>query len=151
MTSTGARSPTNDRTCSTIVGSIDEPSINRKRWASGCSSSARPVVLADFDVDADHEAIAAEQLEDRRRERQRAAVGDAGLDDDLRLDSPDQLLDRDDVLRVLDDRQAEPVEVVRVAVLVELSRRGSLSHADDVGVVGQAPRCLQRAIRPQNA
>jgi hypothetical protein len=49
----------------------------------------------------------------------------SSLDDEVGLDPQDDLLHRDDVVRKLDDRTAEPGEVVRVAVLrqrhVELS------------------------------
>ena len=65
----------------------------------------QPVVLPDLDVDADDPAPP-EQLEDRRVQDERPAVGDAALDDDLGPDPPDQLLDDDDVLGQLDDRDA---------------------------------------------
>src|SRR6185312_3319941 len=82
------------------------------------------VVRADVDVDADHlardrrmpaqEFAVAERGEDAGGEHERAAAGDTGLDHGLRLVPPDHLLQRADVLRVLDDRQIEPLEHVLV-------------------------------------
>ena len=55
-----------------------------------------------------------EQGEHGGAEDQRSAVGDAGLDDQVGLDLPDDLLYRHHVLWLLDDRAAEPGEVVGV-------------------------------------
>jgi hypothetical protein len=71
-----------------------------------------PVVRADVDVDAHDLPRPADQLQHRGREHDRAAVCDPGLDDQVRLDVPDDLLQGDQVLRELDDRPAHPAEVV---------------------------------------
>ncbi len=71
------------------------------------------VVLADFDIHADHVA-GAQQLQHGCRQHQRTAVGDARLDDEVRLHGPDQFLHGHGVHRQLDERPASPREVVHV-------------------------------------
>ena len=73
-------------------------------------------MIANVDVDAEHSAAVAEQLQHRRVKDQRTAVGDARLDDEIRLSCPNDLLHCHEVLRKLNDRPAEPREVVRVLV-----------------------------------
>ncbi|MOA13576.1 hypothetical protein D3C78_1336360 [compost metagenome] len=71
------------------------------------------VVLADIDVDAQHFAMA-DQFQHRGVKHQRAAVGNTGLDNDVRPQRPDDLLHGDHVLGKLNDRAAHPAEVVGV-------------------------------------
>src|SRR6476620_384440 len=66
---------------------------------------------SQLDVHADR-ASCPQRFEHRRIEDQRAAVGDSRLDDDVRLDMKDELLQSNDVLGQLDDRAAEPGEAV---------------------------------------
>ena len=106
------------RTAATTSGATLEPSIIVIRLIIGCASiAARLWARMSMSTPTTRASAGPPhgvQLEHRRREDQRAAVRDAGLDDQLGLQRPDQLLHRDDVLRVLDDRPAEPGEVVRV-------------------------------------
>ncbi len=81
------------------------------------------VVVANVDVDTNHSAFAADQFENRRMKDQRPAVGDARLDDQIGLHAPKNLLHGDDILRILNDRPAEPGEVVRVVVLTTLHQQ----------------------------
>ena len=90
------------------------------------------VRLPDVDVDADHLAVATDQLEQGSGKDQRSAAGDAGLDDEVGSYPPNDLLNGDDVLRELNDRQAEPGEVIGVLVL-----RGSIEP-----VSGDLPKVL---------
>ncbi len=91
------------------------------------------VVGPYINVDADHLApgpgrvdhltgfsriAVVEQRQHRRAENQRAAVGDAGLDDEVGLDLPDEFLGGDDILRVLDDRTTEPREIIRILIAI---------------------------------
>ena len=71
------------------------------------------VVRADLDVDADHVTVS-HRLAEGRVEDERAAVRDPRLDDDVRLDAIDGLLDADHVLGELDHRASEPAEAVDV-------------------------------------
>ena len=90
----------------------------------------RAVVGADVDIDADHLAAAGlgiehaarldgvaivEHRQHRGAHHQRTAMGDAGLDDQIGAARPDQFLDRIEILRHLDDRPAEPGEILRIA------------------------------------
>ena len=61
-------------------------------------------------------------------------MGDAGLDDEVGLHRPDQLLHRNDVLRVLDDRASQPLEVV--GVLVGVGPRDPVERCLDESLVG---------------
>src|SRR4051812_34202098 len=79
----------------------------------------RAVVGPDLDVDSEHLTIAPEQGEHRCGEHERATVRNAGLDHEVRPDTPDDLLERYEILRVLDDRTSEPGEVVRVPIAVD--------------------------------
>ena len=74
------------------------------------------VVLPDLYVHSDHPA-AAEQFEDRGVQHQGAAVSDTALDDQVRPHLPYQLLEYQDVLRELDDGDAEPGQFVRQLAL----------------------------------
>jgi 8-oxo-dGTP pyrophosphatase MutT (NUDIX family) len=62
-------------------------------------------------------AVSADELEHRSREHDAATVRDSGLDDEVRLHVPDQLLHQYNIARELDDGAAEPAEVVGVLVL----------------------------------
>ena len=77
---------------------------------------SEPVVLSDLVVDADDAALA-QQLEDRRIEHQRSSMGHPTLDDHVGSDLPDELLHHQDVLRRLDDRDAQPGHLVADLVL----------------------------------
>jgi hypothetical protein len=72
------------------------------------------VVRTDLDIDADDPPRSAHRLEQRRVEDQRAPVRDAGLDDDVGPQVEDHLLQPDEILRVLDDRAAEPGESIGI-------------------------------------
>ena len=74
------------------------------------------VVCADIDVHAYDPARRTEHFKQRRKENHRAAACDAGLDDHFRPSAPDDLLHRDQILRVLDDGQTQPREVVGISV-----------------------------------
>src|SRR6266536_3314813 len=73
----------------------------------------RPVVRPDVDVDSDH-APPAKQLAEGGVIDERTSVRDAALDDHVRLDTINHLLNTDDVLRQLNDRAAEPAEGIDV-------------------------------------
>ena len=70
-----------------------------------------PVVGADLDVDGNHAALA-HRLEEAGVKDPRATVGDAGFDQDIRLHPIDHFLAHQHVFRDLDDRPAQPGEVV---------------------------------------
>ncbi len=53
-------------------------------------------------------------------QNQRTATRNAGLDNQVRLHQPDHFLQGDDVLRILNDRQSEPAEMIRVLLLCRL-------------------------------
>jgi len=95
------------------------------------------VVAPDVDVHPHHEAVAAEDLEQGRRVDQRAAVRDAGLDDEVGAHLPDELLNGEEVLRQLDDGPAEPAEVVRVAPARDLQEPGARQRLH-VGIAQEA-------------
>src|ERR1039457_6633181 len=93
---------------------------------------------SNVDVDAEDLPLAAQQLEDAGGKYERSAVGDASLDHEVGLRAPDQLLDDDDVFWMLDDRDTEPAEVVRVT----MSRRDRdplALHPLGLGVGGHGP------------
>ena len=71
------------------------------------------VVGADIDIDAEHLAVS-HQLAQRGVVDQRAAMRDAGFDDQVRSHVPQDFLHGDHVLRVLDDRPAHPSEIIGV-------------------------------------
>ena len=71
------------------------------------------VVRPDLDVDADHPALL-HGFAEGGVEDQRAAMGDAGLDDDVRLHPVDDFLDTHHVFGKLDDWPAHPGEAVDV-------------------------------------
>ena len=72
-----------------------------------------PIVLANFDVDADH-APPIECFAQTGIEHERAAVGHAGLDDHVGRHREDHFLNPQHVLGQLDDRAAQPTEAVHV-------------------------------------
>jgi hypothetical protein len=105
-----------------------EPWIMATRHRMGFDR--RAVVGADVDVDAQHPCIGRTaaggvELQHGGRENERAAVGDARLDDQLGLRGPDDLLHGHHVLGVLDDGPAQPFEVVGVLALVGLVHPGA--------------------------
>src|ERR1700727_1750106 len=65
----------------------------------------------------------------------------ASLDDEIRLDRPDDFLDRKYILRILDDRTAHPLEMVRIfsgidAIHPRARRKSDLvidTHLRDLG------------------
>ena len=74
--------------------------------------NAAAIVRSNIHVDSHDLAGAANQFEDRRRQKKRSPVRNSGFNDQIRLDLPENLLHRDDVLRVLDDRPAKPGKVI---------------------------------------
>src|SRR5258708_7212727 len=74
------------------------------------------IVGANIDVDRHDYALAANELEHGCVQHRAATASHSRLDDKIGLHAPDELLHRDDVLREREDRLAEPVEVVGVAV-----------------------------------
>src|SRR5262249_16724004 len=76
----------------------------------------RAVLRTNLDIDADH-AAAIHQLAQAGIEYQRAAVCDSGLDDLVRPQRVDDLLNSEHVLGQLDDRTAQPGERVDVLVV----------------------------------
>src|SRR5919201_1579758 len=93
-------------------GALDHRDSRGERVALDLRSILRP----NLDVDAHDTPIAAEHMQQRSPEHQRPPMGDAGLDDQVGLHAPDDFLDRDDVIGKLDDRPAEPAEVIGVAI-----------------------------------
>ncbi|MNN57290.1 hypothetical protein D3C81_1722720 [compost metagenome] len=77
------------------------------------------IVRTDVTVDTQRFAMAL-QFEQRGVVDNRATVGDPTLDDQVRLDLPDELLHRHHVLRQLNDRAAHPGKVVAVFVFGRL-------------------------------
>src|SRR6476620_8565412 len=78
----------------------------------------RPAVLGAYlDVDPDDTSIAAHRLEQGGVEDQRTSVSHAGLDNDIGLQCEDDLLQPDQVFRMLDDRSPEPCERVGVFLI----------------------------------
>src|SRR4051794_20251986 len=75
-----------------------------------------PVVLTNVDVDANDLGIAAEQFEHRGVEQDASSARNSSLDYEVWFDTPDDLLEREDVLRKLNDRCAQPPKVVGVPV-----------------------------------
>ena len=73
------------------------------------------IVRTDVEVDAQDFAVAL-QLQQRGVVDDRTTMGDTTLDDQIRLDLPNDLLHCHHVLRQLDDRAAHPREVVAVLV-----------------------------------
>ena len=63
-----------------------------------------PSVCSDIDVDAEHLTFASEELEDARREYERPAMGNSRLYHQIGPSTPQQFLDDDYVLGVLNDR-----------------------------------------------
>ena len=87
------------------------------------------VVRADVDVDTQNFAGRLRWVNDSARlngiahvqqrkhgctENQRPTMRNTRLDDQIRLDAPDEFLHRNDILRVLNDRAILPVVVVRI-------------------------------------
>src|SRR6202167_1551033 len=92
------------------------------------------IVWADLDVDADDLTGASKEVQHRGEEHQPPAVRDSSLDDDVGLDAPDDLLERKDVLRELDDWNSRAIEIVSVPVAPGLPHEGRAELAQ-LGVV----------------
>src|SRR5207244_2487717 len=93
-------------------------------WGQRVRFDVAAVVRTDLDVDAHHDAVAADKLQQRGVENQPTAVRHAHLDDHLGAHLPNDFLQRHQVLRPLDDGDAEPGEVVFVLVTAGLAHYG---------------------------
>src|SRR5271165_2497685 len=95
----------------------DRVALDRRyRGGERVCGQHRASVRANVDVDPEHLTLATQKLEHACTQDERPAVRDSRLDHKVGPSVPDQLLNDDDVLRVLNDRNPEPGEVVRIAV-----------------------------------
>ena len=74
------------------------------------------VVIANININTEHTAVIAEQLQHRRVKDQRTAMRDTGLNNEIRLGVPNDFLQRREILRKLNDRATEPGEIVGILV-----------------------------------
>src|SRR6266550_1138827 len=75
------------------------------------------IMRADVDVDPDHRSLP-DQFKQRGHEQNGAAARNAGLDDDIGLGRPNDLLRRHHIRRKLDDRNTHPAPEVEVVIFV---------------------------------
>src|SRR5262245_26191963 len=101
--------------CASHHFSVGRISLNERNIRSELVAfDSLALLRADFDVDSDHATLAGHGLEQRSTEDQRAAVRYSCLDDDIGTQCEDHLLQPHQILRMLDDRAAEPCESVGI-------------------------------------
>ena len=77
------------------------------------------IVRADVDIEPKHCGVFRSardriEFEHRGRKDQRPAMRNTGFDDEVGLDGPNNLLDGDNVLRVLNYRPSHPLEMIGI-------------------------------------